>query len=72
MAKKATSNFLRENNARQVWHPMAHPNEMDATPPRIIVSGKGCYVTDIDGKRVVVLSVRRSARRPLQAGDLRI
>jgi putrescine---pyruvate transaminase len=53
MARKATSNFLRENNARQVWHPMAHPNEMDATPPRIIVSGEGCYVTDIDGKRVV-------------------
>ena len=40
MAKNVTSNFLRENNARQVWHPMAHPNEMDATPPRIIVSGK--------------------------------
>ena len=53
MPKKVTSNFLRENNARQVWHPMAHPNEMDATPPRIIVSGNGCYVTDIDGKRVV-------------------
>ena len=53
MTKKATSNFLRENNARQVWHPMAHPNEMEATPPRIIVSGEGCYVTDIDGKRVV-------------------
>jgi putrescine aminotransferase len=53
MPKKATSNFLRENNARQVWHPMAHPNEMDATPPRIIVSGQGCYVTDIDGKRVI-------------------
>jgi putrescine---pyruvate transaminase len=42
MPKKVTSNFLRENNARQVWHPMAHPNEMDATPPRIIVSGNGC------------------------------
>ena len=53
MGKKATSNFLRENNARQVWHPMAHPNEMEANPPRIIVSGDGCYVTDIDGKRVV-------------------
>ncbi len=53
MAKKATSNFLRENNARQVWHPMAHPNEMDRTPPRIIVSGEGVYVTDIDGQRVV-------------------
>ena len=53
MLQKASSNFLRENNARQVWHPMAHPNEMEASPPRIIVSGEGCYVTDIDGKRVV-------------------
>jgi putrescine---pyruvate transaminase len=53
MGKKASSNFLRENNARQVWHPMAHPNEMEANPPRIIVSGEGCYVTDIDGRRVV-------------------
>ena len=53
MAKKATSNFLSENNARQVWHPMAHPNEMEGTPPRIIVSGEGCFVTDIDGRRVV-------------------
>jgi len=53
MAKKATSNFLRENNARQVWHPMAHPNEMDGMPPRIIVSGEGVYVTDIDGRSVV-------------------
>jgi putrescine---pyruvate transaminase len=53
MAKKATSNFLRENNARQVWHPMAHPNEMEGSPPRIIISGEGSFVTDIDGKRVV-------------------
>jgi putrescine---pyruvate transaminase len=53
MAKKATSNFLRENNARQVWHPMAHPNEMEGSPPRIIVSGDGVYVTDIDGNRVI-------------------
>ena len=53
MAKRASSNFLRENNARQVWHPMAHPNEMEASPPRIIVSGEGCHVTDLDGHKVV-------------------
>ena len=53
MSKKANSNFLRENNARVVWHPMAHPNEMDASPPRIVVSGEGSFVTDIDGRRVV-------------------
>lgn len=53
MLKKTPSNFLRENNARQVWHPMAHPNDMEGRPPRIIVSGEGCFVTDIDGHKVV-------------------
>jgi len=53
MLNKTPSNFLRENNARQVWHPMAHPNEMEAQPPCIIVSGEGCFVTDIDGHRAV-------------------
>ncbi len=47
------SNFLRENNARQIWHPMAHPAEMEATPPRIIVSGDGVHIVDLDGRRVV-------------------
>lgn len=51
--KKSSCNFLRENNARQVWHPMAHPNEMESHPPRIIVSGEGSFISDIDGHRVV-------------------
>ena len=25
-------NFLREMNARQVWHPMAHPADSQANP----------------------------------------
>ncbi len=50
---EASSNFLRENNARQVWHPMAHPAEMEATPPRVIVAGEGVNIVDLDGKRVV-------------------
>jgi adenosylmethionine-8-amino-7-oxononanoate aminotransferase len=53
MREAVTSNFLRENNAKQVWHPMAHPNEMEAQPPRIIVKGEGVHVTDIDGRTVV-------------------
>ncbi len=48
-----SSNFLREHNARQVWHPMAHPAEMEAVPPRIIVSADGVCITDLDGKRVI-------------------
>jgi adenosylmethionine-8-amino-7-oxononanoate aminotransferase len=48
-----SSNFLRENNAKQVWHPMAHPAEMEATPPRVIVSGEGVHLKDLDGRRIV-------------------
>lgn len=47
------SNFLREQNARHIWHPMAHPAEMQANPPKIITGGKGTRVTDVDGKEVL-------------------
>jgi adenosylmethionine-8-amino-7-oxononanoate aminotransferase len=46
-------NFLIENNAKPIWHPMAHPAEMRAQPPRIIMKGDGVHVTDIDGRRVL-------------------
>ncbi len=46
-------NFLIENNARSIWHPMAHPAEMRERPPRIIMKGEGAYVTDIDGNEVL-------------------
>lgn len=47
------SNFLKEMNARHVWHPMAHPADMRAGPPRIISKADGVTVTDIDGRKVV-------------------
>lgn len=47
------SNFLREQNARHIWHPMAHPADMQANPPKIITGGKGTRVTDVDGKEVL-------------------
>lgn len=47
------TNFLAENNARQIWHPMAHPAEMRENPPRIIMKGNGAYVTDLDGRTVL-------------------
>src|SRR5690606_14696938 len=47
------SNFLIENNARHLWHPMAHPAEMQAKPPRIINAGEGVEVVDIHGKKVL-------------------
>ena len=47
------SNFLKENNARSLWHPMAHPAEMRANPPVIVTSAQGVRITDIDGHEVV-------------------
>jgi adenosylmethionine-8-amino-7-oxononanoate aminotransferase len=35
------SNFLKENNARHMWHPMAHPADSLANPPEIITGGEG-------------------------------
>lgn len=42
-------NFLRENNGKHQFHPMIHPQIIQAHPPQVIVSGDGCTVTDIDG-----------------------
>ncbi|CUH74793.1 aminotransferase class III-fold pyridoxal phosphate-dependent enzyme [Tropicibacter naphthalenivorans] len=46
-------NFLKENNARQLWHPMGHPGEAQANPPKIITGAQGVNITDIDGHQVV-------------------
>ena len=46
-------NFLKENNARQIWHPMTHPADSLANPPDIIVGGEGVEITDVDGHRTV-------------------
>ena len=47
------SNFLKENNARHLWHPMAHPADSQANLPDIIVEGEGVRITDIDGHDTV-------------------
>lgn len=47
------TNFLAENNARQIWHPMAHPAEMRSQPPRIIMKGEGVHVTDLEGRTIL-------------------
>ncbi len=47
------SNFLTENNARHLWHPMAHPADSLTNPPDIIVGGDGVEITDVDGHRMV-------------------
>ena len=47
------SNFLKEMNARKLWHPMAHPGAMQDAPPKIITSADGIHISDIDGHRVL-------------------
>jgi adenosylmethionine-8-amino-7-oxononanoate aminotransferase len=47
------SNFLKENNARHMWHPMAHPADSLANPPEIITGGEGVEITDVDGNRMI-------------------
>lgn len=47
------TNFLTENNARHLWHAMAHPAEMRSNPPKIIQSAKGVEITDLQGHKVL-------------------
>lgn len=46
-------NFLKENNARHMWHPMTHPADSLANPPRIITGASGVRITDLDGHEVI-------------------
>ncbi len=46
-------NFLRENNARHLWHPMGHPGDLQANAPTIITKAHGSSITDIDGHTTV-------------------
>jgi putrescine aminotransferase len=47
------SNFLKENNARLLWHPMTSPIDSISQPPKIITEASGVSITDIDGHTVV-------------------
>ncbi|MEL7467242.1 MAG: aminotransferase class III-fold pyridoxal phosphate-dependent enzyme [Pseudomonadota bacterium] len=46
-------NFLKENNARHMWHPMGHPGKLQKDVPVIVTRAEGCHITDIDGHRTV-------------------
>ncbi|MCV6586438.1 MAG: aminotransferase class III-fold pyridoxal phosphate-dependent enzyme [Marinibacterium sp.] len=46
-------NFLRENNARHLWHPMGHPGDLQKHAPTIITKGEGAHLIDIDGHKAV-------------------
>ena len=47
------SNFLRENNARHIWHPMGHPGKLQKDTPAVITEAEGVFITDLDGHRTV-------------------
>ncbi|OIQ38167.1 MAG: aspartate aminotransferase family protein [Roseobacter sp. MedPE-SW] len=47
------SNFLKEHNAKSLWHPMAHPADSQANPPAIITSASGVRIKDLDGHEVI-------------------
>lgn len=47
------TNFLKENNARHMWHAMANAGDMRANPPQIINSAEGVEICDIDGHKVL-------------------
>ncbi len=44
---------LKRDNARYLFHPMAHPKAMQATRPDIIARGEGCWVWDVDGHKMI-------------------
>jgi adenosylmethionine-8-amino-7-oxononanoate aminotransferase len=46
-------NFLRENNARHMWHPMGHQGNSDANMPAIIAKAEGVVIEDLDGHKTV-------------------
>lgn len=46
-------NFLHENNARHLWHPMGHPKDSLDNPPTIITGAAGSKISDIDRHEVV-------------------
>jgi putrescine aminotransferase len=51
-SKKLTDeNFIIENNARHVWHPMVDPKILENNPPLIVSESDGVYIFDIDGKK---------------------
>ncbi|MFT4727307.1 MAG: adenosylmethionine-8-amino-7-oxononanoate aminotransferase [Granulosicoccus sp.] len=48
-----TSNFLKENNARHMWHPMAHPADSLNNPPKIITGAHEVRIRDVDGNELI-------------------
>ena len=52
-AHQPDANFLKEHNARSLWHPMAHPGDSLANPPTIITGASGVRIKDVDGHEAI-------------------
>lgn len=46
-------NWLKEHNARSMWHPMTAPSDSLMNPPTIITEAHGVKIVDVDGHEVV-------------------
>jgi adenosylmethionine-8-amino-7-oxononanoate aminotransferase len=49
----SNANFLKENNAKHIFHPMAHPKDSLDNPPAIITGGKGVRIIDAEGNETI-------------------
>ncbi|MEL6642088.1 MAG: aminotransferase class III-fold pyridoxal phosphate-dependent enzyme [Pseudomonadota bacterium] len=47
------TNFLKEQNGRQFWHPMTSPRDSIENPPKIITESSGVRLRDVDGHEVI-------------------
>ena len=47
------SNYLKEMNARHLWHPMTHPADSLQNPPTIVTGASGVRISDVDGHEVI-------------------
>jgi len=48
-----TAANIAEWNGKEQWHPMGHPNDMLKKPPLIINKGRGVYIEDSNGNKMV-------------------
>ena len=46
-------NFIKENNAKHLWHPMGHPADSLMNPPKVIVSAQNSSIRDVDGHEAI-------------------
>ena len=44
---------LKDLNAKQLWHPMGHPGDLQANAPTIIDRAEGVHIIDLDGHEAV-------------------